>query len=833
VKATKIGSGMLALWLAVAPGFAAGIEASDLFARYSRGELSLHEYEEAKRSLTPPPEPAVRGAEVPSESAARETDAPTKEGSTLGRIATWVKDIPKRTVRRWAPDDTGFETAEQATDHIENAPVPAYTANAAQREAESDWTRPLKVTARGEADTIQTVIERVVGVGGLAALAKALSGDQNAQRAVQTAQKVVARMNPAEKTRLLAGLKNSAITQQVAKMIGGKPTSRFGKIIKDGFGNNMILAVAASGVVSHFLNDGLDLDTLKDHLVALNAVEGRRTWREDLIGVPAETVALYHMVNASGRAYEAIWNKVATGSGGLAAWVQRAEGALGRFGQSIVKRPPPQLAAKAAELGRTAQSLGLPGVTGATALTFKGLVEAGFSGVTIGMLGIPLINGGWKVILGQAEGQYIGGDRNRIFARYDLADTYFQRTGNTLKDAVEERVVATKNFVEAHEKFPATHFLSYFLRVSMGYIGAVTASAMVAPVGIPSFAAALIVSAVFSEGGRALGNWLGAKLDTRGGRYAKQRQQNAGKSFEAAIAQGAPSPERDATIQAMAALDRARLKHGIRTREDTARVMSAGGEAARDLERAARAYQRAKAAYRRGMAETASVVATHAEKLMKASQVQKNIRFVGDLADIRLVREDGYVWVITPDGWKVHASPRYDFVDAAGRRGVWDPKTNRIIDVGLLAATNGNRIAFVDEIGVKVVDGKIQAPDDPESADGNVVITKNGVILERGRDEDPDKTEWKVRGYGGEYDVVLRDSGRRFIWDGEAYKEIAPVAKTAEAEKPEAKVVARIMGAAAKELAGQAAVDVALADLGRVAKAGRSLASISAAMKRP
>lgn len=832
MKATKIGTGILALWLAVAPAVAAGTEAADLFARYSRGEISLHEYEEAKRTRAAAASADSGGAEVPSEAAAREEAAPPKEGSRLGRIATWVKDIPKRTFRRWDPDDSGFATAEQATDHIENAPVPAYTANAAQREADSDWTRPLKVTARGEADTIQTVIERVVGVGGLAALAKALSGDRNAQRTVQTAQKVVARMNPAEKTKLLATLKNSAISKQVAQMIGGKPTSRFGKIIKDGFGNNMILAVAASGLVSHFLNDGLDLDTLKDHLVALNAVEGRRTWREDLIGVPAETVALYHMVNASGKAYEAIWNKVATGSGGLAAWVQKTEGALSRFGQAIVKKPPPELAKRAAELGRTAQSLGLPGVSGATALTFKGLVEAGFSGVTIGMIGIPLINGGWKVLMGQPEGQYIGGDRGRIFARYDLADTYFQRTGDTLKDAVEERVVATKNFVEWHQKFPATNFLSYFLRVSMGYIGAITASAMVAPVGIPSFAAALIVSAVFSEGGRALGNWLGAKLDTRGGRYAKQRQQNAAKSFEAAVAQGAPSHERIVAMRALAALDIARLKYGVRTREDTARIMSAGGKPAQELAAAARQYHRAKAGYRRRMAETASVVATHAEKLMKASQVQKNIRFVGDLADIRLVREDGYVWVVTPDGWKAHASPRYDFVDAAGRRGVWDPKTNRIIDVGLLAATNGNRIAFVDENGVKVVDGKIQAPDDPESADGNVVVTKNGVVLERGRDEDPKKTEWKVRGYGGEYDIVLRDSGRRFIWDGEAYAEIAPVAKAAEKTEPEAKVVARLMGSSG-EPTGQAGVDAALADLGRVAKAGRSLASISAALRRP
>ena len=777
----------LAGWLALAPALVSVASAEELLARYHRGELTLAEYEAARVARSAREREASQPAARPlsPETADVEVPAPEPEGTpkagTLGRIGAWIRETPGRLVRRWQPERQGFETAAEAVAHVENSPVPAYTANAAQREAESDWKRPVTVTARGELDTIQTVIERVIGFGGLATLSKALAGNPEATRAVAQAGQVVARLTPSQRQALTRTLNQGALKGQVASFLGGAPTSGLGKVVKDSFGNNMVLAVAASGLVSYFLNDGLDLDTLKDHLVALNAIEERRSWREDLIGVPAETVALYHMVNASGSLYEKIWNKVATGSGGLASWVQRTEQSLAAFGGSIVKKPPAHLAAKAAELGKSAQALGLPGVSAATALTFKGLLEAGFSGLTIGVIGIPLINGAWKVALGMPEGMYVGGGRDRFFARYDLPYNYYQRTGDSLRDGIEERYWATKSFIEEHEKFPGAHFLNYFFRVFGGYVGAVVASSMVIPVGIPSFAAALVVSAVFSEGGRAFGQWLGSKIDTSPRAYRRLRRKNAQRVYQLALAQGVEVPARAQALQALAALDQARARAGVRTPGDLRTLRDTGGSALAELEGLAAAYQAARAAYLDQLSELAVARGHDYERLMKVAQVNRNIRFVRRLEDLQLEREGDYLWIVAPDGWRQKASPRFDFVDARGHRGVFDPRSQRVLDVGAIEANNGRRIVFLDEAGVRVEGGRLVAPRKPESADGNVVVTSNGVVLERTTNAKTGKTEWLVRGYGGEYDLVLRESGRRFQWDGEHFQEVAPPTATATA----------------------------------------------------
>lgn len=826
----------LAAWLLLQPGLATAALAQGLgedpLARYTRGEITLHEYESLRRDrleakdldfkLAPAQEILQTDELSPKASDEVVEDLPGGEdGSRIGAIASWIRNIPKRFVRRFAPKKGGYETADEAVDAIENAPVPAYTANAAQREADSNWMRPVKVTARKEADTVQTVIERVIGFGGLAALSKALSGDAQAQKTVQTASKLVQNLSASQKQGLLRHFSNSPISKQISGFIGGKPTSAFGKVIKDGFGNNMILAVLAAGTVSHFLNDGLDLDTLKDRLVALNAIEGRRTWRENMIGQPLEAVAYYHMGKATTAVYERIWNSVASGRGGLAAWVQRTEGVLSRVGQSIVRNPPAALADKAAQLGNTAKSLGLPGISSATALTFKGLVEAGFQAGTIGLIGIPAIQFGWKAIMGLPEGMMVGGNRDKIMARYDLHWTQYQRTGNKLKDALEERRIALLNQMEEYQKFPFTNFLSYFAQIFGGYMGAVVASSVVAPVSIPTFGVALIVSAIFSQGGNALGKWIGAKLDTSKRAYRRLQKKSAKQVFEQALEQGVEDiPERREMIQTLSQIDRLRARLRVRTPKDMARLLSTGSREAQDLKALAATYAQQKEAYLGKVAQVAEARSQDFETLMRVSQVHRNIKYVSDFSDVKILQKGGYTYVQTPT-WTGKANLRHDYVDAQGNRAVYDQKRDRLIVVGKISQNNGNRITFVDDQGLDIQGGKIHSAADPESAKGNIVVTKNGLVLENTINPDTKKKEWLVRGYGGEYDIVLRESGRRFSWDGEAFVEVDPTAKALSKKVPsedDKKFQTGLIQSLTKKqtVNHKAALSEALGDLGRV-----------------
>lgn len=801
-------AGGLALQLTLQPAIAAAQAPrayDQVYARYLRGDASLGEVEAARRSFNlealeaaqPQILPAVDDLEasrqdvspaalgaIAGATAAATAAAEARQPGTLTKIASWVKDIPARTVRRWKGESQGFQTAEEANEFIENSKVPAYTANATQREAESDWKRPVLVTAQAEVNKVQAVIERVVAFGGITALTKAAGGDAASQKVIQQATQVVAKMTPAQKAQLASGLGGaSGLGTMIRKMISGKPTSMLGRIVKDDFGNNILIAVAASGIVSAFLNDGLDLDTLKDKLVALNAIQSNRSRREDLMLQPLEAVAYLHMDKGASKAFQSLWSRATSGSGRLAQMLTGADEALTKFGSRFVKAPPAHLAEKAAAFGRQASSLGLPGVSGATSLSLAGMAEATFKAGTVGLIGMPLIMTGWRAIGGLKEGHYIGGSRDRIFARYDLYDTYYQRTGDRFKDALQERRVALLNLFEGYKKFPWTNALDYFFRFVGGYTGAVIASSIVAPVGIASFAVSLIVSAVFAEGGVALGKWLGAKLDTSGKFYERIRRANTEKIFQQQLADGTAVAEREAAMRALAELDKYRAALGVRNGKDLARVMEAGGGNAAELERLAQAYQEAKRIYVSQVAAKADEAAGGIEKLVRSSQANDRVKYVRSFDEVKLVQKGTYVQMQVGDE-SFYASPRYDIVTAEGRRGVWDYKTNRVIDVGSVHTNNGNRITFLDDAGVVAKDGVLQAKDksELEKAAGNAFISNNGIVLEKGK-----KGEWLVRGYGGEYDIVLRDSGRRFKWDGQRYVEAGgphdkPAAKVAEAE---------------------------------------------------
>lgn len=778
----------------------------EVFARYARGEASLGEVEEARREFA-----ARRSAEAvalagepgegtgPGEGEGGEpgkgaSPAPPEGTGKAAGILRWIQDIPQRFVRRFTADKVGFTAAGEAERFVESSPVPAYTGTASQREAESDVMRPILVTAQEEVNTVQGVLERVITFGGIAALTKALGGDAGAGRAIETAGKVLNRMGAEEKRGFAQKLGNSALGKSIAKALSGKPTTALGRLVKDEAGSNILVAVAASGLVSAFLDDGLDLDTLKDHLQALNAIEPTRTAKEEAFLYPAEAVALYHMDAKATKVFQALWAKATGGSGAVAGALAKAEGAISGLGARMVKKVPAHLEARAASFANKGSSLGFAGITGATQLSLQGISEAAFKAGTLGVLGTPLIYTGWKVLGGMEDGMYIAGSRSKIFARYDTDTNYYQRTGNKLRDAIEERKVATQDLWEYFGRFPMTNGLEFFMRFAGGYTGAVIASSIVAPVGIMTFGASLVISAIFSEGGVTFGRWLGAKVDTSEGHYARLREKNARAVLGRLTGEGMALPERARALDALAALDQERAARGIRTANDLEVLMQRGGEPAGKLQALADSYLAARQGYLEAMARTAAGRAEDFEALVKVNQANRRIKFVERLDDVRLVKKGAYVSFELPDGWSAHASPRYDFVDARGHRGVWDWKTGRLVDVGKVADFGGKRVAFVDDAGVAVADGVIAARgDDLERSPGNVHVTSNGIVLEKLA-----SGSWSVRGYGGEYDLFLRGSGRRFSWDGKRYVEVKPGAAAQAQEDPGREaLVAELVGSLA------------------------------------
>ena len=103
---------------------------------------------------------------------------------------------------------------------------------------------------------------------------------------------------------------------------------------------------------------------------------------------------------------------------------------------------------------------------------------------------------------------------------------------------------------------------------------------------------------------------------------------------------------------------------------------------------------------------------------------------------------------------------RYDFIDAAGNRGVWDLKTpDKIHNVGKVADTNGFDITFItaDETFAFSNGGKALK----SQAGTNFRILTNGSIWTR---HDDQRDRWIIKGLAHKNDIVVRDKGR-FAYD--------------------------------------------------------------------
>lgn len=804
------------------------LQASDFdegFASYARGEMSLGEVEGRRKAQAAESAGRLRVASFATLDAPRspiaagpledETAASSETKNPVKRLADWVMAIPKRSARAiggWKTDD--FDEIEK---HLDDAPVKPYVGNAAQREAESDIWRPIRVTAQAEANTIQGVAERIIAFNGVKALTGAGAGAAFSKTILAKSTKLLGTLSSAQKQALMKTASSGTLGQSLGAAVAGK-ASLLGRILKDKNGNNIYLTVLAAGLVSTFFNDGLDMGTLKDHLVSLDNVQSYRTVGENLVCTPLTAVAYYHMNNGASAVFNKIYNKAAT-SGALGGLLQGAERSVNALGASMAKTVSADKVVKAQQFAKSANALGLPGVGSATQMSLRGLLQSTFIGAAFGTGIYFAMDAIWRVCTGFADTVAIGGSRQKVYAKYDLWYTHVQRTGNRFRDAVEERMQAMESLVSDYRKFPMTRFLGNFMRFVGGYLGAVLASAIVVPTGPLAFGMAILTSAIVSEGGGAFGKWIGAKFDTREGKYARQLEKNTKNIFETAKKIDVAPESSKALLAKLAEIDEARRALGVRSKADLKKAQAENGPEYRKLAALSAEYDGMRKSHEARMADMAAARAKDYERLVKGSQVNYRIHFVRHLDDVQLVKKGDYVhMVISGDVGEAvdkKAMPKWDVIDARGHRGVWDYRSNKMVDVGKVSENNGNRILFIDgdQIGR---DGEGALKNDDA---GQVKVSTNGIVFEKSSDG-----EWSVKGYSGEYDVVCRHTGERYSWDGKRY---VPAALKRKAEAAAAVVAAgtapseeeaQAPGLSAGEGRQKAPVLSALGDLARLSK---------------
>lgn|GEM_PF-6536073 len=112
-----------------------------------------------------------------------------------------------------------------------------------------------------------------------------------------------------------------------------------------------------------------------------------------------------------------------------------------------------------------------------------------------------------------------------------------------------------------------------------------------------------------------------------------------------------------------------------------------------------------------------------------------------------------------PSQTRKEAHVRYDFFDAEGNMGAWDPWSNRVINLGL-ARVNHHHITFVGIPGDQIsISGKRISGKDPRD---DLRVLTNGTIMVRNEWT----RKWEIRGNVENVDLYLRvHSPGRYTWN--------------------------------------------------------------------
>ena len=615
--------------------------------------------------------------------------------------------------RRQFKSKEGFDSDDEAQKIIDDSPNASYTGNLSKRTADSGIMYPLKQVGLSVFDKEIGLISRFLSQSIVNTIAKQGKGAVSSQT-WQKAGRVIAGMTPKQLSALNQNLSNSSIGQSVAKFAR---TNQLGATMKAD------ASMAAIGLVAALLErgiyDGLDLNSLRDNVVNLSAICQLHKPQQKLISLPVMMVVSKHAFDALSKVFDRLYFQALKSP-----TISRMDKAVALLGNKLFK--PNRLGSVAIKGGAdSAKKLGLFDIAGATKLSLQGLTKSMFLGATCGLVLNCVFDIGHHFFMGIPKGVIIGGNRNQTMATPELYDLYYQKTGNKTKDFWENRKTAVSNVIDGYRRWKTARLMGAMGGFVGGYLGSVLAGALICATGPVGLIASIGISAVVAGVGAFFGDWLGAKIDNGEWMYARKR---------------------------------AAMERSIR---GEIRGMATPGK---DIN-----------------SDIARLVALDIEKLERVGNVRNRIKLVNNLENIK-VSNDGDYWNLSIDdkdgtGFNAHASTRYDFVDITGNRGVWDPDTNQIINVGKVRDNNGRHMVFVNSDDMSFLKGG-------GVTGKNLRVLSNGIVIKKRGDK------WYVVGNGPEYDIFIRDTGERFTWNGEKFEksgqsEIAQKAPEAKVEEIE------------------------------------------------
>ncbi len=685
--------------------------------------------------LSPPLLAAQSGSSGPvnDAGAASKATASDEPSSVGGKALKWIKEYPSRYIRRIRFNEDKLASPEELEKRWGKVSAKTFDGNESVREAESSILRPVKQVGLNVMDEQIKTVRQFLAFQSAQFLYK--YGTPAFKETWSKAGKVVAAIGKTKAGPVSKSLMAGPFGQGLRKVLSSGNLKSFAA--QEG---NFAMMAVISVLISSGIYDGMQVDEFKDHAIAIGAFAAQHSYGRAIPGAIINSFLSRHMYTAFQNSFDRLYGQALASRSTWSVALSKANVTSEAFGAKMLATNRKGISAAAAgKSGDFGKKLGLVGVGEGAKFSVKTLMQRAFVGGSFALVGDFVVEGATAIIQGHPDKLYLGGDRNKYYARPDTNTYRFQRTGNPIKDWIRERSRILESLWDNRLKWPLQSIIRPVSTFVGGYIGSVAAGALFAG-GAGALLGGTLISAALAGIGMFFGSWIGSKLD-RSALMMKFRRGN----YERTIKK---------EIREMLAYE-----HGTITDEEADRL--------------------------------AKLRALDFEKCEKIGQTPNRMFIVDKLENVLVFKDGDYIKFSIPDknGKRVTkiGHTKYDIIDLEGRRGIFDIEQAKIVDVGKVAENSGRSIIFVNG-GRATVDQGILT----NSKTSPLHIFPNGVILEwreyrdgkstagddakrheapEGRKDDQ-TGEWIARGHAATEDLFFRDTGERFTFENGQFSKV-------------------------------------------------------------
>ena len=381
-----------------------------------------------------------------------------------------------------------------------------FKGNPTLRDSNSSILRPLKQISLKVFDDEVGIIRTFLAFQTASFLKGSLKNPAS-KMALGQARQVISLMKPTEIKHANAHLQKINLPRNLAGLLKGSPGMKSWMKTEV----NFALMGVISSMIAMGIYDGLDLQTTKDSVMALDPLQLNRTFLQYAVPGMISRSAYRNAAGFFNNRFEIFYDKMLTTKGFGAAVLKRWDQSMAKLGNSLSAASRKGIDGSAGP--SLTKRLGLVGIGQGTALTLKGLLRSVSTGIAFGTVGSIVVDSIFIGASGYADTAVIGGNRNFHSNLPEYNTFLYQRTGNQFQDWINARRFALYDYWDDKGKYPLTHFFGKASGFVDAYAGSVAAGALLVGGGLPGAVGGVMVSALFGGLGQFMGRWVTRKFE--------------------------------------------------------------------------------------------------------------------------------------------------------------------------------------------------------------------------------------------------------------------------------------------------------------------------------